>query len=96
MSYVYCSTRKPAVIFYDDRKFYAHLLNIGEKTAGYEIDSQIEYWAACHDRVVSASDVTEGRLAKDAADLGYRKLPEAETGQRGFRNKKKAFQFFGL
>ncbi|HVT55256.1 MAG TPA: hypothetical protein VHD34_04315 [Xanthobacteraceae bacterium] len=94
--YVYCSTEKPALIFYDDKKFYAHLLKIGEPAAGYEIDSHIEYWAVCHDKIVSVADVAEGKLAKEAADLGYGKFPENWGRQRDFRTKKKAFRSFGL
>lgn len=94
--YIYCSTTKPALIFYDSKKFYAHIMNIGETPAGYEIGSHIEYWAACHDRIVSVGDVTEGKLAEDAAGLGYKKLPDGERQQRGFRSKKKAFRYFGL
>jgi hypothetical protein len=94
--YTFCSAAKPALIFYDNKKFYAHFLKIGETPAGYEIDSHIEYWAACHDKVVSVADVTEGKLAKEAADLGYGKFPENWGGQREFRTKKKAFRFFGL
>ncbi len=93
--YIYCSTEKPALIFYD-KKFYAHFLKIGEPPTGNQIDSHIEYWAACHNRVVSVGDVTEGKLAKDAAELGYGKFPKNWGAQRDFRNKKKAFQFFGL
>ncbi len=63
---------------------------------GHQIDSHIEYWAACHNKVVSVEDVTGGALAKQAADLGYGKFPENWGTQRQFRNKKKAFQFFGL
>ena len=96
VSYAYCSTQKPAVIFYDNRKFYAHLLNVGETSAGYEIDSHIEYWAACHDKIVSASDVSDGKLAKDAADLGYGKFPDNWGRQGEFRSKKKAFRYFGF
>jgi hypothetical protein len=96
--YVYCSKEKPALIFYDNAKFYAHLLKIGAPAAGYEIDSHIEYWAACHDKIVSVADVAEGKLAKEAADLGYGNFPEGWGQQRDFdfRTKKKAFRFFGL
>jgi hypothetical protein len=94
--FVYCSKTKPALVFYDDRTFHAHLLRIGETPAGYEIDSQIEYWAACHDKVVSVADVTENKLAKDAAGLGYGRFADNWSGQRDFRTKKKAFRFFGL
>jgi hypothetical protein len=94
--YVYCSKEKPAMIFYDNAKFYVHLFKIGEPAAGYEIDSHIEYWAACHNKVVSVADVAEGKLAKEAADLGYGKFPENWGKQREFRTKKKAFRFFGL
>lgn len=93
--YIYCSTEKPALIFYD-KKFYAHLLKIGEKASGYEIDSHIEYWAVCHDKIVSVADVAEGKLAKEAADLGYKNFPENWGTQRDFRTKKRAFRFFGL
>jgi hypothetical protein len=96
VSYAYCSTQKSAVIFYDSRKFYAHLLNIGEAPAGYEIDSHIEYWAACHNKIVGVGELTDGKLAKDAADLGYGKFPDDWGRQREFRNKKKAFQYFGF
>lgn len=96
VSYVYCSTQKPAVIFYDDKKFYAHMLNIGAVPAGYAVNSQIEYWAACHDRIVSVNEVMEGRLAKDAEKLGYRPLPAEDIRRRDFRTKKRAFRFLGL
>ena len=96
VSYAFCSTQKPAIVFYDSKKFYAHMLNVGEAPAGYAVNSQIEYWAACHDRIVSVNEVTEGRLAKDAEKLGYTKLPEGDIVQRDFRNKKRAFRFFGL
>lgn len=96
VSYAFCSTQKPAVIFYDDKRFYAHMLNVGEVPAGYAVNSQIEYWAACHDRIVSVNEVMEGRLAKDAEKLGYTKLPDNEIIQRDFRTKRRAFRFFGL
>ena len=94
--YTFCSMTKPAFVFYDDKRFYAHLLKIGDTPAGYEVDSQIEYWAACHKKVVSADDLTAGTLAKEAADLGYGPYPDRWNGQRSFRTKKKAFRFFGL
>jgi hypothetical protein len=96
VNYAYCSTQKPAVIFYDSSKFYAHLLKVGEAPAGYEINSHIEYWAVCHSKIVSVADVTDGGLAKEAAELGYGKFPENWGTQRDFRYKKKAFRFFGL
>jgi hypothetical protein len=95
VTYMYCSKEKPALIF-SDSKFYAHLLKIGETPAGYEIDSQIEYWAACENKVVNVGDLMEGKLAKDAADLGYGKFPDNWGKQREFRNRKKAFQYFGF
>jgi hypothetical protein len=93
--YMYCSTKKPALIF-SDKKFYAHLLNIGGTPAGYAIDSHIEYWAACHDKAVSVSDVMEGKLAKDAAALGYPEFTPQQESQRRFRTKAEAFRYFGL
>jgi hypothetical protein len=93
---IFCSTQKPATIFYSDKRFYAHVLNIGEPAPGFAVDSHIEYWAACHNRIVSVSDVMGGALVKDAAALGYHKVPEANQGQYDFRSRKKAFRFFGL
>jgi hypothetical protein len=96
VSYVFCSTQKPAVVFYDGKRFHAHMLNVGEPPRGYAVNSQIEYWAACHDRIVSVNEVMEGRLAKDAEQLGYRMLPAEDIRRRDFRTKKRAFRFFGL
>lgn len=96
VSYVFCSTQKPALIFYSNKRFYAHVLNVGEPAPGFAIDSHIEYWAACHNKVVSVADVTSDALAKEAASLGYHKMPETKQAQYDFRNRKKAFRFFGL
>jgi hypothetical protein len=96
VSYAFCSTEKPAIILYNGKKFSAHMLNIAAETAGSAINAQIEYWAACHDRIVSVNEVTEGRLAKDAEKLGYHALPAEDIRRRDFRTKKRAFRFFGL
>jgi hypothetical protein len=96
VSYAFCSTQKPALIFYDDQRFYARMLNIGVVATGSAVNSQIEYWAACHNRIVSVDEVTEGRLAKDAENLGYHALPAEQIRRRDFRSKKRAFRFFGL
>lgn len=96
VSYAFCSTQKPAIVFYDDKKFYANVLNIGAPATDSVINLQIEYWAACHDRIVSVNEVMEGRLAKDAEKLGYHALPAEDIRRRDFRTKKRAFRFFGL
>jgi len=96
VSYAFCSTQKPAIIFYSDGKFYAHVLKVGEAATGFLVDSHIEYWAACHETVVSVSEVMSGVLAKQASNLGYHKVPEAEKGRYTFRTRAKAFQFFEL
>lgn len=96
VNYAFCSTQKPAIIFYSDGKFYAHVLKVGEAAAGFIVDSHIEYWAVCHEKVVSVGEVMSDVLAKQANDLGYHKVPEAEKGQYTFRTRAKAFQFFGL
>lgn len=96
VSYAFCSTQKPAIIFYSGGRFYAHVLNIGEPPVGSAVDSHIEYWAACHEKIVSVSDVMGDALAKQARELGYHKIPEAYQAQYDFRNRKKAFRFFGM
>lgn len=95
VSYVFCSTQKPGVIVYDNKRFRARVLNIGEAPRPGLIDSHIEYWAACHNRIVSVADVESGALAKSAKELGYHEV-QAKHTRRKFRTKKKAFKFFGL
>ena len=96
VSYAFCSLQKPAFIFYSNNRFYAHVLNVGEPAAGYAIDSHIHYWAVCHNKIVGVPDVTGDGLMKQAQELGYRKVPEANQAQYDFRSRKKAFRFFGL
>ena len=96
VSYVFCSTLKPGLIFYSGRRFYAHVLNVDEPAASYAIDSHIEYWAVCHNKIVSVNDVTNDALTKQARELGYQKVPEANQPQYDFRSRRKAFRFFGL
>lgn len=96
VSYAHCSTEKPALIVYDDKKFRARLLNIGETPRKSLVDSHIEYWAVCHDRIVSVADVLGGALAKSASDLGYHEASETGRSLRKFRTKEKAFRFFGM
>jgi hypothetical protein len=96
VSFAFCSTQRPAIIFYSDGKFYAHVLNIGESASDFAVRSHVEYWAVCHEKVVSVSDVMSDALAKEARDLGYKKVPEAEKVRYSFRTRAKAFRFFGL
>ncbi len=96
VSHAFCSTQKPAIIFYSAGRFYAHVLNIGEPAPGFAADSHIEYWAVCHEKIVGVSDVMSDALTKQAHELGYHKVPEASQAQYDFRSRKKAFRFFGL
>jgi len=96
VSFAFCSTQKPAIIFYSDGKFYAHILNIGEPASDVAVHSHIEYWAVCHEKVVSFRDVMSDALANEAHQLGYKKVPEAEKARYSFRTRALAFRFFGL
>jgi hypothetical protein len=98
LSYAFCSTDRPAFIFYSDGKFHAHVLNVGDASgvAGYNTDSHLLYWAICHQKILQVADLSSEALAKQALDLGYHKVAKAEPGQYEFRNKRKMMQFFGL
>jgi hypothetical protein len=98
LSYAFCSTERPAFVFYLDGRFHAHVLNVGDSTgvSGYNTDSHLLYWAICHQKTVRAEDLAGEALAKEAQALGYHKLPEAEKGQYEFRNRRKMMGFFGL
>jgi hypothetical protein len=98
VSYAFCSTERPAFVFYADGKFYAHVLNVGDATgvSGYNTDSHLLYWAICHQKLLRAEDLAGEAVAKEALALGYHKVPEAEKGQYEFRNRRKMLRFFGL
>ncbi|HLL27162.1 MAG TPA: hypothetical protein VKT73_05880 [Xanthobacteraceae bacterium] len=98
VSYAFCSTERPAFVFYSDGKFYAHVLDVGDPSsvAGYNTDSHLLYWAICHQKVIRVDDLSSEALAKQAQDLGYHKVPEAEKGQYEFKNRRRMTRFFGL
>jgi hypothetical protein len=98
VSYAFCSTERPAFVFYADGKFYAHVLNVGDATgvSGYNTDSHLLYWAICHQKLWRVEDLAGEDVAKEALALGYHKVPEAEKGQYEFRNRRKMLRFFGL
>jgi hypothetical protein len=98
VSYAFCSTERPAFVFYSEGKFHAHVLNVGDASgiAGYNTDSHLLYWAICHQKILQVPDLSSEAVAKQALDLGYHKVDEAEHGQYDFRNKRKMMQFFGL
>lgn len=96
VSYAFCSTQKPAVIFYKGEQFRVRLLNMIEPPAGDLINAHIEYWAVCHKQVFSVADVADGAAAKAAGDLGYREPGDVKRALRRYSSKKKAFRFFGL
>ena len=95
-NYAYCSTKKPAVIFYDSRKFYAHLLNIGEAPAGYEIDFAYRILGGLP-RQDRERPRRGGRQAREGCGGSWlRKIFGKWGKQREFRRKKKAFKYFEL
>ena len=98
LSYAFCSTERPAFVFYLDGRFHAHVLNVGDATgvSGYNTDSHLLYWAICHQKAVRVEDLAGEAVAKEAQALGYHKVPEAEKGQYEFRNWRKMLRFFGL
>jgi hypothetical protein len=98
VSYAFCSTERPAFVFYSDGKFHAHVLNVGDASsvAGYNTDSHLLYWAICHQKVLQVADLSSEAVAKQAFDLGYHKVDAAEHGPYDFRNKRKMMGFFGL
>jgi hypothetical protein len=98
VSYAFCSTERPAFVFYSDGKFIAHVLNVGDTAgvSGYNTDSHLLYWAICHKKVLREEDLAGEGLAKEALELGYHKVPEAEQGQYEFKNRRKMLGFFRL
>ena len=98
VSYAFCSTELPAFVFYSDGKFFAHVLDVGDTggVAGFNTDSHLLYWAICHKKILREADLTSEELAKQAQELGYHKVKEAEKGQYRFNSRRKMMQFFGL
>ncbi len=98
VSYAFCSTERPAFVFYSDGKFVAHVLNVGDSAgvSGYNTDSHLLYWAICHQKVLREGDLSSEEVAKQAQELGYHKVPEAEQGQYEFKNRRKMMGFFRL
>jgi hypothetical protein len=98
VSYAFCSTERPAFVFYLDGKFHAHVLNVGDpnSVSGYNTDSHLLYWAICHQKVLRVGDLSSEELAKQALALGYQKVHEAEQGQFEFKNRRKMMGFFRL
>jgi hypothetical protein len=98
VSYAFCSTEKPAFVFYADGKFHAHVLDIGDTSgvSGFNTDSHLLYWAICHNKVIHETDLASPELAQEALSLGYHKVKEAEKGEYRFKSRQKMMQFFGL
>jgi hypothetical protein len=98
VSYAFCSTERPAFVFYSNGKFYAHVLNVGDPAgvSGYNTDSHLLYWAICHQKVLREEELTGEGLAKQAQELGYRKVQEADKGQYEFKSRRRMLGFFGL
>lgn len=69
VSYVYCSTTKPAYIFKADDTLYAHLLNPGGDYGGIDQSDYPIYWATCHNFV--GPDFFSEEMTQRAKKLGY-------------------------
>jgi hypothetical protein len=98
VSYAFCSTERPAFVFYSEGKFYAHVLDVGDPSgvSGYNTDSHLLYWAICHEKVLGIGDLASEEVAKQASQLGYHKVREAEKGQYQFKSQRRMMRFFGL
>jgi hypothetical protein len=98
VSYAFCSTERPAFVFYADGKFYAHVLNVGDPTgvSGFNTDSHLLYWAICHQKILREDELANEAVAKQAQELGYHKVPEADKGQYEFKSRRRMLRFFGL
>jgi len=98
VSYAFCSTERPAFVFYADGRFHAHVLDVGDTSgvSGYNTDSHLLYWAICHEKVLQVDDLASEELAKQASALGYHKVREAEKGQYEFKSQRRMMRFFGL
>jgi hypothetical protein len=75
ISYVYCSTTRPAVIFEDEGSAIAHTLNPGDNDFyGYNISDYPVYWAVCHNILGSGKLMDyfqNGIVTEQAIKLGY-------------------------
>lgn len=71
VSYVYCSTIKPAYIFISqfDQQLTAHLLNPGGDYGGYNQSDYPIYWATCHNFI--GPDFFSDEMTERAKKLGY-------------------------
>jgi hypothetical protein len=69
VSYVYCSTTKPAYIFQADGTYFAHLLNPGGDWFGYNMSDYPIYWATCHNFV--GPNFFSEEMTSRAIQLGY-------------------------
>ena len=98
LSYAFCSRDLPTFVFYSDKKFYVHVLNVGDPTgvSGYNTDSHLLYWAICHEKVLRADELSSEALAAEAKKLGYHKVDAAESGQYEFRNWGRVRRFLSL
>lgn len=70
ISYVYCSTQRPAYLFKVDDIYYAHLLNPGgHDFFGYNMSDYPIYWATCHNFV--GPNFFSEQMTANAIRLGY-------------------------
>ena len=46
VSYAFCSTERPAFVFYSDGKFFAHVLNVGDPTGVSGYNASLYGWAS--------------------------------------------------
>ena len=70
VSYVYCSTSKPSIVFKSiNKKYVAHLLAPGGQSYGYNQSDYPVYWATCHN--LFESNVFSSKVTAKAKQLGY-------------------------
>jgi hypothetical protein len=99
-SWVFCSTKTPATISFDDesKNFYVDMLSPGNPKAifGYNTSSHLYYWGICHGELIDETALYDDSLNGKAAAMGYRKLPEDRLGQFKFRTLNQVYNFLGL
>ncbi|TVP65216.1 MAG: hypothetical protein EA342_14680 [Leptolyngbya sp. LCM1.Bin17] len=68
-TYVYCSTRRPMLIFELENTYYINTLNPGGRSYGFNMSDYPIYWATCHNFV--GPDFFSERMTNQARRLGY-------------------------
>jgi hypothetical protein len=98
--FAFCSVQFPAMVYYlaDQQAYYIDVLDVGNPSGvfGANTDSNILYWAACHDRGVSENDLYSDSLKDEAKRLGYAGRSSDQVGQYDFRSLEQVLSFLGV